>query len=122
MRTIVMLKDTKDVTVGGKNFKISRIPALEADNIYKAVSKAMVEHGNLGMTMLDQDVVRSIFSYVAKQTEDGGWLVLETADSINFAFDNYGDRLKLQVMMIKENFGFLLTDGGITDVLGLQMA
>ena len=121
MRMVENFLDPKEVEINGTTYKISRIPAIQASAIYAEVMKVMVDQGNLGMTALPANVTREIFKYCGKRLESGGWIVLDTEDSVNNAFKSLGDMLKLQIMMVKENFGFL-TDGSLTDILGLPMA
>lgn len=113
--------DPKEVTVGGKVYKISRIPALKAHGIYSRIIRSVGDLGKLGMTMLPEDITRELFGYCAAKNEAGGWTVLDTEDSINSFLPKLIDLIDLQLKMVEENFGFF-NDGRLIKLLGLPEA
>ena len=110
--------DAKEVTVGDKTYKISRIPALKAHGIYSRIVRSVGDLGKLGMTMLPEDITRELFGFCAAKNEAGGWTVLDTEDSINTYLPRLIDLIALQLKMVEENFGFF-EDGRLITLLGL---
>lgn len=110
--------DAKEVSIGGKTYKTSRIPALKAHGIYSRIIRSVGDLGRLGMTMLPEDITRELFGYCAAKNDAGGWTVLDTEDAINSFLPNLIDLIALQLKMVEENFGFF-DDGRLIKLLGL---
>ena len=106
----------KQVKIGDRDFTISMIPALDALPIHNAVAKAIADNGLLGITMLPVAVDRQILGYVAV-SEGGVHIVPDTDRLFNDIFKGrISDAKELVIMMVKENFGFLIT-GDLLDKL-----
>lgn len=103
------------IKVGDSEFTISRIPALDAQPIYKEVAKSVTENGVIGITMLPMNVIKAILGYVAY---DGSpcWIVLDSDRIINECFKDTKDLHEVIIRMIKLNFGFLI-NGDLLDLL-----
>jgi hypothetical protein len=102
-----------EVEIGGRKFAISKIPALDAqDEIYPAVSKAVLDNGPVGLSMLPKRVVNMILSRTALRNDDGSWYELDMESRINNTFTNIGEMHMLVAAMIKENFCFFF-DGSL---------
>lgn len=99
--------EPKTIKIGERNFTISKIPALQAQELYTKIMRETDGFGNLGFTMLSRDTVLSITSYVAVETANGEHVVLDLATLLNTHFPNLQDLHDLIFAMLKENFGFL---------------
>lgn len=107
--------DPEEVEINGVKFTLSRIPAVQAQQVYGELVKASDGVGDIGMTFLPQNVSRTILSYAAFYDVDS-WAVLDTEIVVNNAFRSLDTLLKLEVAMIRKNFGFLF-DGGLRGLL-----
>lgn len=112
--------DPKEVEVGGKTYRISRIPALEAQAVYADIIRTTGDYGDLGMTMMPESLVLRILKYCAVKVETGDFIVLDTRDIVNTNLTRTIDLIALQLEMVKHNFSFL-TDGSLTSLLGLPV-
>lgn len=112
----------KQIKVGGRDFTISLIPAVDALPIANVVSKAISDNGLLGITMLPVDVDRRILGYTAL-SEGGVNIVPDTDQLFNDIFKGkLGDAKEIVVQMVKENFGFLITGDLLDKLLDSQAA
>lgn len=106
----------KTVEIGGRKFTISQIPAIDALRIHNAVAKAIHDEGLMGITMLPPIVDREILSYTAL-SDNGINIVPDTEQLFNDIFKcRIGDAKELVVLMVRENFGFLIS-GDLLDKL-----
>lgn len=111
----------KTCEIGGREFTISLIPAFTAKKVYQEVVKAIQDNGEIGKTMLNDDTVKIVFSYVAVVNEKFEHEVLSLPSVIEKYLVKYSDFIELTVKMLDYNFGFL-ADGSLRDLLGLPAA
>lgn len=105
----------KEVQIGDNSYCISRIPAIEATEIYPSIAKYYSDYGLIGLTMFNLDLTKKILSYTAAY-RNGEWVVLDLNSDINLALANQYDMKKLVMLMVKENWGFLM-DGSLRELL-----
>lgn len=110
----------REVEIDGTTYAISQIPALESQDIYRIVAKSVADNGVIGITMIDSHTARTILSYVAVRIDDQ-WFSLDTEMRINNYLINKNTMERLIVLMVRENWGFLI-DGNLLDVLGMEEA
>lgn len=110
----------KEVQIGDKTFCISKIPAIEATAIYPSIAKYFSDYGLIGLTMFDVELTKKILSYAAAYN-NGAWEVLDLETTISTSLPDQGTLKKLVMLMVKENWGFLV-DGSLRDLLGLAGA
>ena len=112
----------KEIEIDGKRFVISKIPAIQAQQIYRAIMHECKDDGDIGMTYLSEDTAISLLGYSAiVGAGEGGadsWTAIETVGQANFACENVEVLIKLEAAMIRYNFGFLF-DGTLQEVLGV---
>lgn len=107
--------DTKEIEIDGKQFAVSRIPAMACVPIFSEIIKAYSDNGPLGLTMLPRDVVKTFLSYSAVKVGQD-WLVLDTEMFINQTFTDFKTLESLILFIVKENFSFL-SDGSLAKLL-----
>lgn len=107
----------KEVQIGDKTFCISKIPAIQATQIYPRIAKYYKDHGVMGLTMFDLALTKELLSYTAAYN-NGKWEVLELDQIINASFESVFQMKKLVSILIKDNLGFLM-DGSLLDLLGM---
>lgn len=119
--------EPKVVEVGGgaekRTFVISQIPAVESFEIHNVVSEAIITRGVLGVTVLPIAVKKRLMSFVAYRTGDAN-IVLDSDQILSDVFKgkNRRDFEELVILVIKENFDFLL-DGALLGTLeGVEKA
>ena len=110
----------REVEIDGTTYAISQIPALESQDIYRIVAKSIADNGVIGITMIDSHTARTMLSYVAVRIDDQ-WFSLDTEMRINNYLVNKNTMERLIVLMVRENWGFLI-DGNLLDVLGMEEA
>ena len=111
----------KEIEIANKRFIISKIPAIQAQQIYRSIMQECKDDGDIGMTYLSADTVQELLSYSAIVDSGEGadnWTSLEGANQINFATENVETLIKLEAAMIRYNFSFLF-DGTLQEVLGV---
>ena len=109
--------EAKEIEIDEQKFIISKIPAIQAQVVYRAIMQEAKNDGDIAMTYLSVPTVLSLLTYAA--TVDGEeWLPLESETRINVAFPNLATLIKLEAAMIRYNFGFLF-DGTLQEVLGV---
>ena len=111
----------KEIEIANKRFIISKIPAIQAQQIYRSIMQECKDDGDIGMTYLSADTVQELLSYSAIVDAGEGadnWTSLEGANQINFATENVETLIKLEAAMIRYNFSFLF-DGTLQEVLGV---
>lgn len=108
----------KEVQIGNKTYCISKIPAIQATQIYPKIAKYYSDHGVIGLTMFDIALTKELLSYAAAYN-NGAWEVLDLDSIINASFDSQFDMKKLVSIIVKENWGFL-TDGNLLELLGIE--
>ena len=114
--------EPKEIEIDGGRFVISRIPAVQAQQIYGAIMRESKDDGDVAMTYLSEETVLGLLAYAAYVTggegADDSWSPLEDANHINFACPKIETLIKLEAAMIRYNFGFLF-DGTLQEVLGV---
>ena len=114
--------EPKTVKFGDSQFVISKIPAIQAQQIYGALMKECKDEGDIAMTYLSEDTGKSLLGYAAfDRDEDGNTdklVPLETQEAINAYCGNVVTLINLEAAMIRYNFGFLF-DGSLQKVLGV---
>ena len=109
------LVQKKEVQIGDNTYCISKIPAIEATEIYPSIAKYYSDYGLIGLTMFDVELTKKILSYTAAYS-NGEWTSLDLNTSINNALASQYDMKKLVMLMVKENWGFLM-DGSLRELL-----
>ena len=107
--------EKEELTLDGVKFAMSAIPAFQAQQIYGDIVRATSGVGDIGMTFLPEDVAKKLLSYVAFLDGDV-WFTLDQEQRIDRAFKKVDSLLKLEVAMIRKNFGFLF-DGGLLNLV-----
>lgn len=113
--------EPKEIEIDGANFVISKIPAIQAQQIYGSVMNESKDDGDIAMTYLSPETALALLSYAAAVTSDGGadgWTALDGENQINFSCKEISTLIKLEAAMIRYNFGFLF-DGTLQEVLGV---
>lgn len=113
--------EPKEVEINHKRYVISKIPAIQAQMIYRSIMQECKDEGDLGMTYLTETTSIALLSYAANIIgggESDDWVVLNSSRAINVAFENVEDLITLEAMMIRYNFGFLF-DGTLQKLLGV---
>jgi hypothetical protein len=109
--------EPKEIEIDGMKFIISKIPAIQSQQVYRAIMQEAKNDGDIAMTYLTTPTVLSLLSYAA--TVDGDeWLPLESENRINVSCSKLATLIKLEAAMIRYNFGFLF-DGTLQEVLGV---
>lgn len=114
--------EPKPIKIGDKSFFISKIPAIQAQQIYGAIMKECKEDGDIAMTYLSEETGLSLLAYAAyDQTGEGdsNYLVqLNASGAIDTYCRDLTTLIELEAAMIRYNFGFLF-DGSLLRVLGV---
>lgn len=113
--------EPKEVDINHKRYVISKIPAIQAQTIYRMIMQECKDEGDIGMTYLTETTAISLLTYAASIIgggESDDWIPLTSAREINVAFDKVEDLITLEAMMIRYNFGFLF-DGTLQKLLGV---
>jgi hypothetical protein len=109
--------EPKEIEIDGMKFIISKIPAIQSQQVYRAIMQEAKNDGDIAMTYLTIPTVMALLSYAA--TVDGDeWLPLENENRINVSCSKLATLIKLEAAMIRYNFGFLF-DGTLQEVLGV---
>lgn len=111
--------EPKEIEIDGHKFVISKIPAIQAQQVYRMIMQESKEDGDVAMTYLSEETTVALLSYSAVVLAEGGadsWTVLDNEGQINIACERIEVLIKLEAAMIRYNFGFLF-DGTLQDVL-----
>lgn len=109
--------EPKEMEIDGRKYVISKIPAIQAQQIYRAVMQESKDDGDIAMTYLTEPTAVALLSYSA--LVDGEvWTALDETNQVNFACPRIENLIKLEAAMIRYNFGFLF-DGTLQEVLGV---
>lgn len=107
--------DKEEIEIDGRKFAISKIPAVQAQEIYGEIVRETDDIGDIGMTFLSLSVAVKLLSYSAY--EDGGvWFTMGSENDINDGCPEVMTLIKLEAAMIRKNFGFLF-NGSLQKVL-----
>lgn len=106
------------VTIGGREYTLSKIPAFTAKPIYTELVNLVRDNGDIGRTMLSDESAKAIFRHVAVKGDDGEQRVLDNVALIERHLVEQRDFYEVMLKMEDYNFGFL-TDGTLRDLLGL---
>lgn len=109
--------EPKEIEIDGKKFVISKIPAIQAQQVYRNVMIEAKDDGDVAMTYLTEDTALALLEW-AGTAEGDEWASLDSADKVNFCCQNLMTLIKLEAEMIRYNFGFLF-DGSLQKVLGV---
>lgn len=107
--------EKQEIEIEGSKYLISKIPAIQGQQIYGAVMKEGLSSGNIGMTYLSLETGLKLLSYAAYLDGDT-WVAIEDEFTANVACDSIQKLIKLEAAMIRYNFGFLF-DGTLQKVL-----
>lgn len=108
----------KTCEIGGREFTISLLPAFTAKKVYQEVVKTIQDNGEIGKTMLSDDIVKILFAHAAVVNDKCENEVLSLPSVIEKYLVKYSDFIDLTVKMLDYNFSFL-TDGSLRNLLGL---
>ena len=109
--------EPKEIEIDGRKYVISKIPAVQAQQIYRFIMKESKEDGDIAMTYLTEPTLIALLSYSA--LVDGEvWTALDNSNQVDFACNKIENLIKLEAAMIRYNFGFLF-DGTLQEVLGV---
>lgn len=109
--------EKKEIKIDANRYLISKIPAVQAQEIYGDIMRECKEDGDIAMTYLSRPTMQKLLAYAAVPMGDN-WKVLETDNDINSACPDMGVLVKLEAEMIRYNFSFLF-DGSLQKVLGV---
>ena len=110
--------EPKEIEIDGSRYVISRIPAIQAQQIYRSIMQESKEDGDIAMTYLSESTAVALLSYAARVDGENDWVALENQSVINFSFPSLTNLIKLEAAMIRYNFSFLF-DGTLREVLGV---
>lgn len=117
-------KDPKEMTIDGSRFIISKIPAVQGQQIYRALMKECKDDGDIAMTYLSEETTVALLEFAAVVKGEEGdeegivWESLDSVGKINSECPNTKLLIYLEAAMIRYNFGFLF-DGSLQEVLGV---
>lgn len=109
--------EPKEIEIDGAKFVISKIPAIQAQQVYRGIMKECREDGDIAMTYLSEETTLALLSYAAVVL-DGNWTALESMQSINLYCPNLEVLVKLEAAMIRYNYSFLF-NGTLQEILGV---
>lgn len=109
--------EPKEMEIDGRKYVISKIPAIQAQQIYRAVMQEAKDDGDVAMTYLTEPTTVALLAYSALVDGDN-WTALDDPNQVNFACPRIENLIKLEAAMIRYNFGFLF-DGTLQEVLGV---
>lgn len=109
--------EPKEVEIDNAKFVISKIPAIQAQQVYRAIMHEVKDEGDIAMTYLTEETAVELLSYAAS-VDGEDWTALDSPQQINFACKTIEQMIKLEAAMIRYNFSFLF-DGTLQDVLGV---
>ena len=107
--------EKKETEIDGTLFLISKMPAIQGQQVYGAVMRETKEDGDLAMTYLSTETGLKLLEYTAYKDGDE-WYPLETEEAINTACGTILKLQKLEAAMIRYNFVFLF-DGTLQSLL-----
>ena len=110
--------EPKEIEIDKKKFVISKIPAIQAQQVYRSIMQEAKDDGDVAMTYLSVPTALSLLSYSAVVDEENDWTVLESENQVNIACPKLATLIKLEAAMIRYNFSFLF-DGTLQEVLGV---
>ena len=114
-------KDPKTVEIGGEKYIISKIPAIQSQQVYGAIMKECKEDGDIAMTYLSTETTLLLLGYAAHDVSGSGpdgWMPFNDEGDINVGCPTQEILMKLEAEMIRYNFGFLF-NGSLQEVLGV---
>ena len=109
--------EPKEIEIDGVKFVISKIPAVQAQQVYRSIMHECKDDGDIAMTYLSDKTGIELLSYSAIVVGEE-WEALDNESLINIHCPNVASLIKLEAAMIRYNFGFLF-DGTLQDVLGV---
>lgn len=110
--------EPKEIKIGEARYIVSKIPAIQAQQVYRAIMQESKDDGDIAMTYLKEDTAISLLSYAAKVEGENDWNALDSVNAINFACPSLENLIKVEAAMIRYNFSFLF-DGTLQEVLGV---
>lgn len=114
--------EPKTVKIDDKQFVISKIPAVQAQQIYGSIMRECKDDGDLAMTYLSEETGMALLKYAAVDAADGagadGWIAFESSSQVDSYCKSISTLIGLEAAMIRYNFGFLF-DGSLQKVLGV---
>lgn len=115
-------KDPKKIEINGEKFILSKIPAVQAQQVYGAIMKECKDDGDVAMTYLSKETALQLLEYAAYDVtgeENGaGWICLNDETELNVECKTIDVLIELEAAMIRYNFGFLF-DGNLQRLLGV---
>lgn len=119
MKNTSSFLEKETVSIDGKEFVISCLPAILAQKVYTEYIKSSEGWGNLGMSMLPENISLPLLEHTAVVLNDGTELVLENKTLIETHCPKLKTLISLEVSMIRKNFDFLF-NGNLLEVLGVE--
>ncbi|MBO6031930.1 MAG: hypothetical protein J6Q22_10855 [Prevotella sp.] len=114
--------EPKRIKIGDNQFVISKIPAIQAQQVYGAIMRECKDDGDVAMTYLSAETGLLLLGYAAFDRDEDGkdenLVVLNTNEAINAYCHDVTTLINLEAAMIRYNFGFLF-DGSLQKVLGV---
>lgn len=114
--------EPKRIKIGNSQFVISKIPAIQAQQVYGTIMKECKDEGDIAMTYLSENACLALLSYAAFDRDEDGTdtnlIPLNATEAINVYCGNVTTLINLEAAMIRYNFGFLF-DGSLQKVLGV---
>ena len=110
--------EPKEIEIDKTKFVISKIPAIQAQQVYRSIMQEAKDDGDVAMTYLSVPTALSLLSYSAVVDDVNDWTALESENQVNIACPKLATLIKLEAAMIRYNFSFLF-DGTLQEVLGV---
>lgn len=101
--------ESKKIEVGGKTFKLNKIPAFQAQKIAFACIGALKDKD---LTHIPDEIVWKLLSYVEYDNGMGGAVALDNEDVVAVNVPDAGVLMTLELNELEYNFGFFF-DGSL---------
>lgn len=108
--------DSKKVEVGGKTFRLNKIPAFQAQKIAFACIGALKEKD---LSRIPDEIVWKLLSYVEFDNGMGGTVALDSDEMVALHVPDAGALMALELNELEYNFGFFFDGSLLEQVKGL---
>lgn len=110
--------ESKKIEVGGKTFKLNKIPAFQAQKIAFACISALKEKD---LSRIPDEIVWKLLSYVEFDNGMGGTVALDSEEMVALHVHDAGALMTLELNELEYNFGFFFDGsllGQVKDLFG----
>ena len=104
------LRDKTDVTINGRRYFVSSIPAIPAQRMLLKAFSALSQ-GGIGA--LPPDVLSELLSYAGTYNQHGQEVQFANDDLVELMGVSLADLIELETVMLEKNLGFF-TDGSLS--------